>query len=310
MPITQTPRLGLNQWSSGSDPFTRAQFNVDNAALESLAAIFVQDVYANRPGAGVAGRFFWATDRKKLYYDDGAIWTEAGSLPSGTVLMTAAAAIPAGWLECNGAAVSRATYAELWNALGAAGSVWGLGDGSTTFNVPDFRDRAPAGVGTTVAENEAELIGGHTHADAGHTHGNNLGVNANNFNTGDQSADHNHGNTGAGGVDHTHGFAGGVSTFGVSNTHVHDYVRGTDISQPGTTVGQDVDHTHSLAGITTGGKSSGGADHWHGTGGASANHSHNANHGHSLSGGVSSGTANPATVAATPVRGIRFIIKT
>ena len=49
---------------------------------------------------------------------------------------------PAGWLECNGAAVSRTTYAALFAAIGAA---WGAGDGSTTFNVPDLRDRATIG---------------------------------------------------------------------------------------------------------------------------------------------------------------------
>lgn len=51
---------------------------------------------------------------------------------------------PDGWLFCNGSAVSRATYADLFAAIG---TVYGAGDGSTTFNLPDMRGRAPIGVG-------------------------------------------------------------------------------------------------------------------------------------------------------------------
>ena len=43
---------------------------------------------------------------------------------------------PTGWLLCNGAAVSRSTYADLW---GVCSTTWGAGDGNTTFNVPDMR---------------------------------------------------------------------------------------------------------------------------------------------------------------------------
>lgn len=68
--------------------------------------------------------------------------------PVGSVVMHAGIAAPAGYLLCNGAAVSRTTYAALYAALGAAASPWGLGDGSTTFNVPDFTDRSPVGAGT------------------------------------------------------------------------------------------------------------------------------------------------------------------
>lgn len=57
-------------------------------------------------------------------------------LPPGTVICHAASSPPAGFLECNGAAVSRSTYADLFAAIGTA---HGAGDGSTTFNVPDLR---------------------------------------------------------------------------------------------------------------------------------------------------------------------------
>ena len=49
---------------------------------------------------------------------------------------------PSGWLHCNGAAISRTTYAALFNVIS---TVYGAGDGSSTFNVPDFRSRFPIG---------------------------------------------------------------------------------------------------------------------------------------------------------------------
>ncbi len=56
--------------------------------------------------------------------------------PIGTVIAHAANTPPTGWLECNGAVISRTTYANLFSIIG---TVWGSGDGSTTFNLPDFR---------------------------------------------------------------------------------------------------------------------------------------------------------------------------
>lgn len=61
------------------------------------------------------------------------------------VRWVAVLATPRGWLPCDGAAVSRTTYAKLYAALADR---FGAGDGSTTFNVPDFRGRVPVGAGT------------------------------------------------------------------------------------------------------------------------------------------------------------------
>lgn len=55
---------------------------------------------------------------------------------------------PTGWLLCQGQAVSRSTYATLFSVIG---TTYGSGDGSTTFNVPDFRGRVPIGSGTGTA---------------------------------------------------------------------------------------------------------------------------------------------------------------
>lgn len=60
----------------------------------------------------------------------------AGIVPSGAVMDFARNTAPTGWLECNGALVSRSTYAALFASIG---TIWGAGDGSTTFQLPDFR---------------------------------------------------------------------------------------------------------------------------------------------------------------------------
>jgi microcystin-dependent protein len=56
--------------------------------------------------------------------------------PAGMISAFGNSTAPTGWLQCNGAAVSRTTYADLFTAIG---TVYGTGDGSTTFNVPEIR---------------------------------------------------------------------------------------------------------------------------------------------------------------------------
>lgn len=63
----------------------------------------------------------------------------------GMIAAFGASTPPDGWLECNGAPVSRATYAVLFASIGTA---FGVGDGSTTFGLPDLQGRAPIGAGT------------------------------------------------------------------------------------------------------------------------------------------------------------------
>lgn len=64
-------------------------------------------------------------------------------LPAGMMTPFAGSVAPTGWLFCDGSAVSRTTYAALFSAIG---TLWGAGDGSTTFNLPDMRGRVPAGI--------------------------------------------------------------------------------------------------------------------------------------------------------------------
>ena len=68
------------------------------------------------------------------------------SAPVGTVMAYGGVSAPTtDWLMCDGTAISRQTYAELFSVVGTA---YGTGDGSTTFNLPDLRGRVPLGAGT------------------------------------------------------------------------------------------------------------------------------------------------------------------
>lgn len=69
--------------------------------------------------------------------------------PPGAMMAYAGLVIPAGYLICDGLAVSRATYADLYVAIGTA---YGAGDGSTTFNLPNIKGRVPTGKDTAQTE--------------------------------------------------------------------------------------------------------------------------------------------------------------
>ncbi|MBI5401475.1 tail fiber protein, partial [Candidatus Wolfebacteria bacterium] len=80
-------------------------------------------------------------------FPDGTIQTVAAGDPAGTIKMYGGSVAPSGYLFCDGSAISRTTYAALFTILS---TIYGAGDGSTTFNVPDLRGRIPVGVGTGV----------------------------------------------------------------------------------------------------------------------------------------------------------------
>jgi len=63
-------------------------------------------------------------------------------VPVGSILAWPTDTPPSGWLLCDGSAVSRTTYADLFAVIG---TTFGAGDGSTTFNLPDLRQRVPVG---------------------------------------------------------------------------------------------------------------------------------------------------------------------
>jgi microcystin-dependent protein len=76
-------------------------------------------------------------------------------VPAGTVAIWSVAAMPGGWLECAGQAVSRTTYARLFAIVG---TTYGVGDGTTTFNLPDLRSASIRGVGTPTRFTDATAV--------------------------------------------------------------------------------------------------------------------------------------------------------
>lgn len=80
---------------------------------------------------------------------DGTTWLPFGGVLVGEMKIWPSTLVPPNWLICDGRTVSRTTYPSLFTILGSGG-VWGVGDGSSTFNLPDMRGRTPVGVGTGI----------------------------------------------------------------------------------------------------------------------------------------------------------------
>ena len=92
---------------------------------------------------------------------------------TGSLLMWPTTSAPSGYLNCDGTAVSRTTYSALYAVVG---TTFGVGDGSTTFNLPNYTNRMPYGttIGATGGSADAIVVS-HTHTatvtDPGHAHG-------------------------------------------------------------------------------------------------------------------------------------------
>jgi microcystin-dependent protein len=106
----------------------------------------------------------------KAYVESKLVY--ATGMPVASVCPFASLTAPVGWLKCDGAAVSRATYSVLF---GIIGTTYGVGDGSTTFNLPNLVGEFIRGtpVGRDVGSKQAGSFAAHTHpiSDPGHTHG-------------------------------------------------------------------------------------------------------------------------------------------
>lgn len=165
--------------------------------------------------------------------------TLLGAVPIGGLMDFAGTTAPAGYLPCDGQAVSRITYAALWSAIG---TTWGAGDGSTTFNLPllqaRFRRHRDSGLlAGPVGNLQSPVNLTHTHGVAG--------------------------NTGTEGASHSHSFSGTTSSMNRNQTHTHQSdgwdggslsggggVGGAFVPLDRTTSAANTDHEHTFSGTT------------------------------------------------------------
>lgn len=177
----QVPTAGLNIDAN-------LDFNENKAT--NLAAVQLQNLAAPDAGAlnansvQIVNGDLWAINGAgvavQITSGSTVVVPSSSSTPAGSIQMYAGSSSPLGFLICDGSAVSRVSYAALFTAVG---TTFGVGDGSTTFNLPDLRGRSPIGVGTytdpvsgSLTRNLGQTLGAAAHVIleaelAAHNHG-------------------------------------------------------------------------------------------------------------------------------------------
>lgn len=268
-----------------------------NLTSANLTGTISDAVHGNRGGgslhaAATSGNpgFMSATDKNKLDNIDGGIGL-SGTVPVGTIVMYGGTGAPSGWALCNGGTLSRTTYAALF---GVIGTFYGVGNGSTTFGLPDFRGMFPRGTDAGRA------------VDSGRVHGSTQGFSV-------QAHQHTGSTDGAGNHSHTgstssyfHSHPGSVTDVQGSHTHamnmrVFQNTSGPDNNRVG---GSGVDGTPYQLATEAGGA------HGHNLSISGDSHNHtfttstNGNHAHSFTtDAAGSAETRPWNLAVT------FIIK-
>src|ERR1043166_4639338 len=128
----------------------------------------------------------------------------------GTVLDYAGTSAPPGTFECDGSAISRARYPDLFSKIG---TTWGAGDGSTTFNLPNLKDtgrfRRSRSSSAAVGTYQSNQVVSHIHS-----------VAASGSATTDAGGGHSHsGSTALASIDHTHAVNGNTGTESAGHQH-------------------------------------------------------------------------------------------
>jgi microcystin-dependent protein len=133
------------------------------------------------PVVDPARNFQWTTYWLRFMM---ALWQRTGAASGSGVVYTGiisaygAATPPLGWLACDGSAIDRTVYSALFSIIG---TTWGIGDGSTTFNIPNLIGKFPIGAGVIPIGNSGGAatvtlsignLPSHTHTitDPGHSH--------------------------------------------------------------------------------------------------------------------------------------------
>ena len=157
-----------NNWQSGAS----GDNQTNTGTLTSSGTLAVTGAFTLDGATGTAGQIMTSGGSGTT-----PSWADkVDGVLAGFIQMYGAASAPTGWLLCDGSAVSRSTYATLFALIG---TTYGAGDSSSTFNVPDMRDKFPVGTGSTYALNATggsadSTLPSHTHTatvtDSGHNH--------------------------------------------------------------------------------------------------------------------------------------------
>lgn len=116
---------------------------------------FLRAPLAGAPDASAlsAGAPYYDTTLNTLLISDGTNWKDGTH--TGLLIPFAASTPPTGYLACDGASISRTTYAALFAVIG---TTWGAGSVGTEFNIPDLRGASAAGIGTSTGYTQNETI--------------------------------------------------------------------------------------------------------------------------------------------------------
>lgn len=165
--------VGTGDWTVTQDNPTQA-INVEKSFLSTAdqTAETIRGYHLTRTSDG-ALILFEEFDPITIEFEDDEILVtptvtlddaEGNAVETGTITAYGGTSAPTGWLLCDGSAVSRSTEAALFAVIGTA---YGIGDGSTTFNLPDYRQRFPMGK----ADSGTGATLGGTGGDIDHVHG-------------------------------------------------------------------------------------------------------------------------------------------
>ena len=128
-----------------------------NTTSKKIYTAIANNTWSSTGENAVEGILYIVFSEQSTYAYNGTTLVSVGSgnsgggdsAPIGQVAIYAGSTAPDGWLICDGRAVSRTTYSRLFSTIG---TTYGAGNGSTTFNLPNFKGRVPVGLDTSQTE--------------------------------------------------------------------------------------------------------------------------------------------------------------